>query len=137
MKMSTIVLTLATALAAILAAAHAPAQQPGSDTQQAQPAADYSDAKLDAFAEAASEVNRIMFAWRGRMQQASGEQEQQEMLQQANQEIQTAVQETPNISMEEYQEIATAAGQNPELAETLRERVRAHMEAEQQDNPQQ
>ena len=123
--------SLAAVLSGVLLAMPVAAQDAGAAQAQEQAGQEYSEQKLDAFAAAATEVNKIMFAWRGRMQQAENEQEQQEMLQQANEEVVAIVQETPNITMQEYQEIATAAGEDQTLADDLRERVRAKMESEQ------
>jgi len=120
--------SLAVALSGLMLTAPVGAQEAGSSQAQQQAQHDYSEKKLEAFAAAATEVNKIMFAWRGRMQQAENQEEQQQMLQQANEEIVAIVQETPNINMQEYQEIATAAGEDQALAEELRNRVREKME---------
>jgi len=116
-------------------------QQRGQQQQQQQPAPepDFSEKKLDAFAEAAVEVNDVMLEWREKMQQAEDQSAQQEMLQKANEEIAAIVEETPNITFEEYQEIAQVAGQNQEFAKKMRTRVEEKMqnqEGGQQDGQQ-
>lgn len=123
--------SLAAILSGALLAAPVAAQDAADGQAQQEAGQAFSDEKLDAFAEAATEVNKVMFAWRGRMQQAKNQQEQQEMLQQANEEIVTIVQDTANISMQEYQAIATAAGEDQSLADDLRARVRKKMQDEQ------
>jgi len=116
-----------------LGAVPAAAQPGGGQGQQQQnvPEADFSEEKLDAFADAAVEVNDVMLDWREKMQQAEDQSAQQEMLQKANEEIVAIVEETPNINFEEYQEIATVAGQNQQFAEKLRGRVQDKMENQQ------
>jgi len=118
-------------LGSVLLVTPVAAQEAGGAQAQQQAGQEYSEQKLDAFAAAATEVNKVMFAWRGRMQQAENQEEQQAMLQQANEEIVTIVQNTPHITMQEYQAIATAAGEDQSLADDLRERVRVKMESEQ------
>jgi len=118
-------------LGSVLLVTPVAAQEAGGAQTQQQAGQEYSEQKLDAFAAAATEVNKVMFAWRGRMQQAENQEEQQAMLQQANEEIVTIVQNTPHITMQEYQAIATAAGEDQSLADDLRERVRVKMESEQ------
>lgn len=138
MKASRILRTAFAAFAAAgLVAGAATAQQPQQQMQQpqTQPAPDFPEEKLDAFAEVATEVNKVIFDWRGRIQQAENEEERQSLTDEANRDIaektEVLISDTPDISMQEYQQIAQAAGQDPQLRQELQQRVREKMEAEQ------
>ncbi len=99
--------------------------------QEAAPAAPaFSEAKLEAFANAAVNVSHVMRAWRDRVQSAQGEDEQTAMIEKANQEIEQAISATDGITLDEYQAIAATAQNDPAFAEQLKARVLAKLRAE-------
>ncbi|MFQ5346954.1 MAG: DUF4168 domain-containing protein [Rhodothalassiaceae bacterium] len=89
----------------------------------------FSEAKLEAFANAAVSVSHVMRDWRGKVQTAQSEEEKTAMIEQANQDIEAAIQATDGITLDEYEAIAGAAQQDPDFAESLKARVLAKLRA--------
>lgn len=85
-------------------------------------AADYSDAEIESFTAALLDVQEIGQEWTQRMQQAESEEEIQGMREQAQNEMINAI-ETHGLTVDEYNEIATAAQNDPELAEDIQQRA--------------
>lgn len=107
-------------LATVFAAPFAWAPLVSADLGGEAPAVDVSDAEIAAFASAMGEVQQIGQEWTQRMQEAEGEQEVAEMRQQAQEEMVGAI-ESEGLSVEEYNEIATAAQQDQELAQRIQQ----------------
>lgn len=82
-------------------------------------AEEYSQAKLQSFANAVLAVNAIVEQWRPQIQAASSESDRQRMAEQANQEMRAAVEGTEGMTVEEYQAIAQAAQADPQLMARL------------------
>ena len=78
-------------------------------------AEEYTDAKLQSFADAVLAVNAVVEQWRPQIQAAPNEADAQEMASQANEEMRAAVLGTEGITVEEYQAIAQAAQADPQL----------------------
>ena len=78
-------------------------------------AEEYTDAKLQSFADAVLAVTAVIEQWRPQIQAAPNEADAQEMAQKANDEMRAAVSGTEGITVEEYQEIAQAAQADPQL----------------------
>jgi predicted Co/Zn/Cd cation transporter (cation efflux family) len=78
-------------------------------------AEEYSQAKLQSFANAVLAVNAIVEQWRPQIQGASSEADRQRMAEQANEEMRAAVEGTDGMTVEEYQAIAQAAQADPQL----------------------
>ena len=76
---------------------------------------EYSDSKLQSFADAVLAVNAVVEQWRPQIQAAPNETDAEQMAQRANQEMRAAVAGTEGITVEEYQEIAQAAQTDPQL----------------------
>jgi len=121
MKIQPAVLTLSAILAGALILALAlpmpvqdsqPPQQP--PTQQFEPSQD----QIQAFASAALQVQQIRSKWQTRMQEADSAEKAQEFQVQAATEMVSAVQER-GLTVETYKAIATAARDNPELANRI------------------
>lgn len=91
---------------------------------QAQEAGDFSDAKLQSFAEAAIKLSQIRSEYQAEMGSMETDQERQQLQQQTNQRMAQAVQQTDGISIEEYNEIATASRADEELAEKVNEYIK-------------
>jgi len=109
---------LAVALA-VLGVAFAPATlaQHGKPVAE-QPAASYTDAELQSFAEAALEVKRIKETYMPKLEAAANAEEQKQVKNAASKEMVHAV-EQRGFSVDKYQEILVAALTNPELAQRL------------------
>ncbi len=86
---------------------------------QAQQAGDFSDNKLQSFAEAAVKLTNIRTEYQSQMQSMETDQERQQLQQQTNQRMAQAVEETDGISIEEYNEIAQASRADEQLAEKI------------------
>ncbi len=97
-------------------AALAQDEQQGGTQQQPQ----FSDAKLRSFAVAALEVRDIIENWRPRIEGAESKDERDNLRQQANAELHTAVKQSDGISVAEYQQIVQAARADRRFYERLR-----------------
>lgn len=86
---------------------------------QAAEAQSFSDADLTAFAEVAIEVAQIRDAYAARLAEAASDAEQQEIVAEGNAAMLTAVEESPQISLDLYLEIGEAAASDPELNDRL------------------
>jgi hypothetical protein len=133
-------LALGLALAAGVAAAPtAPAiaadgQQLAQSSGSTQTAQSYSDAKLQAFAQAAVKVSEARRAWAPKIrkaQQQGNKQEAQKMADQATQEMRTQIEGVDNISVQEYRQIAKAAQNDKQLAKKLSGMVKSKMQGQQ------
>lgn len=87
--------------------------------QAASAAEEYSQAKLQSFADAVLAVNAIVEQWRPQIQAAASEADRQRMAEQANEEMRAAVEGTDGMTVEEYQAIAQAAQADPQLMARL------------------
>jgi alkanesulfonate monooxygenase SsuD/methylene tetrahydromethanopterin reductase-like flavin-dependent oxidoreductase (luciferase family) len=85
----------------------------------AQQAGDFSDDKLQSFAEAAVKLTQIRSEYQSQMQTMETDQERQQLQQQTNQRMAQAVEGTQGISIEEYNEIAQASRGNQQLAQKI------------------
>lgn len=94
----------------------APAQ-PSVETPQ--PSQDYSDETLRSFAVAFLQVDEINRQYTPRLQEATTPEEQQQIQQEASQEMVNAVEGAEGITIQEYTSIMQAAQADPELAQTL------------------
>jgi hypothetical protein len=118
--------TLAMAAVAALAIATVPAtghaqQNDGADMAQGE-TPDFSQPKLEAYADAVVEVSQLVAKWQPRIQSAQQEQDKakvQELQQQANAELVKVVQDADGITLDEYKEISQAVRQDKELYDQL------------------
>lgn len=124
-------LTAITAALAFLLAASAHGQQgqqsgQGMERQQPpaqqQPTMDVSDGKLDQFAEAHGEVQKIQKGVQGDMQDAKDQQEALEIQQKAEQKAVQAIRDA-GLEPDEYNRISQAINNDPELQKRLQERM--------------
>ncbi|MBK1698045.1 DUF4168 domain-containing protein [Rhodovibrio salinarum] len=107
------------------------ANQGQQQSQQQAPTPDFSDEKLDAFADAAVKISEVRRAWTPKIRQAQqgGDKEKaQSLAEQATGEMRTTIQNTENISVKEYRQIAKAAQQDEELANELSSIVKTKMQ---------
>ena len=76
---------------------------------------------IDAFAAARTRVDEIRSTYLPQFQQAQTEAEQQQINQQATQEMAEAVEDTPNITVEEYDAVVRAVREDPNLSDRIDE----------------
>lgn len=88
---------------------------------------DFEDEKLEAFVDAAVEVQGIVQTMQPKIAEAQDEQEGRALIAQTNEQIQTTIEEHPDISFDEYRQIAARAGQDPEFKARLDDMVREAM----------
>lgn len=81
--------------------------------------AEYSDAKLKSFVVAALEVNRLVDQWEPKIRSAKDQQQAAQMTEQANAELVAAVERTDGITLDEYNEIATAVQRDEALSKRV------------------
>lgn len=103
------------------AAAPAAAQSTGQGQQQ-QVKTDWSEQKLDAFAEASVAINEMQSKWQERISNAESQEKQAEIRQEANEAV-TGTIEDSGLSPKEYNQIYQAARQDQELYEDLMTRI--------------
>jgi hypothetical protein len=111
-------LILGIAAAMLLATPHAMAQTQSQTPPQTPPQApvtpDFSQQKIEAFVDAATEVQRVQTDLDTKAQQAQNPEEVAELQQEAQQEASQAVEDS-GLSVDEYAAIAQAANENPDL----------------------
>lgn len=83
--------------------------------------AQFPDAKLDSFVDAAIEVDARIAEWSPKIEAAADENAANELREQANADLAAAIEQTEGITIGEYQEIAQAARSDPALSERLKE----------------
>lgn len=84
------------------------------------PSVEVSDADIEAFAAALIDVQQIGQDWTQRMQEAEDQDEIAQMREDAREEMTVAIEEH-GLSVQEYNEIATAAQGDPELAQRIQQ----------------
>ena len=100
-------------------------------SQQTASTQDFSEQKLSAFADAAVKVSEVRRAWAPKIRQAQeggNKEKAQELAQQATGEMRTTIEDTDNISVKEYRQIAQAAQQDEQLAKELSGMVQQKMQ---------
>jgi Domain of unknown function (DUF4168) len=106
------VLMLGTALPVRAEATKTPQQQPPPQ------AAEFDQGQIESFASAARQVHEIRSKWQSRLQDPANADKVQEFQAQAGAEMMNAVKDK-GLTVETYNAIATAAQQNPALAERI------------------
>lgn len=104
-------LTLGTVLSVRAQDDKAPQQPPAQ-------AAEFDRGQIESFASAARQVSQIRSKWQSRLQEPGNADKVQELQTQASAEMRSAVEEK-GLTVDIYNAIATAARQNPELAERI------------------
>jgi LPS O-antigen subunit length determinant protein (WzzB/FepE family) len=95
-------------------ATEAPMQEMQQPAQQ-----DFSEETLQSFAVAFLQVDEINKTYTPRLQEASSPEEQQQIQEEASQEMVTAVENADGITVQEYTSIMQAAQADPDLAQRL------------------
>jgi hypothetical protein len=115
----------ASPLAAGSAAAQDEVQPPA--TMEA-PAASFDEQTLQSFVVAFLQVDEINRTYMPQMQEADTPEEQQQVQQQATEEMVLAVENAEGISVDEYNAIIETAQTDPELAQQINEMIRSVVE---------
>jgi hypothetical protein len=110
-------------LAGVFSVHGAVAQDSQPPTSMEAPPTAFDDNKLQSFVFAYLQVDEISRTYLPQMQDAESIEQQQQIQQQATQEMVTAVENAEGISVEEYNAIAEAAQADPELAMQLDEMI--------------
>lgn len=119
---------LAPALAQTAPAPDAPAEAPAATPE----AATFTDAELQSFVEAASEIAEIREEFAAQIQGATDGEEVKSLQEQALNEMRSAIDATDGIDVEQYNAIGAASQSDAEVNERLTAMMQQHMQ--QQDN---
>ena len=90
----------------------------------------YTDEQIEAFAQAAVDVADIRDAYAADLAAVESEEEQQALVDEGNEAMIAAIEDAPNITVDEYLEIGEAAAEDPELGNQV-----AHAVNELRDEP--
>lgn len=85
----------------------------------AAPATDFSEEQLMAFAEVAVEVSEIHEQYAMQLETAESDAEREGLIEEGNAAMLSAVEEAPQITVEEYLEVGEAAAVDPELGQRI------------------
>ena len=99
-------------------AADAPAQA-APETMPETPSAGFSEDELTSFVNAAMEVQAVQQDYMAQIEAAPEDAERQALVQEAQEEMASAVEETEGMDVQTYNEIGQAAQTNPELNERI------------------
>ena len=91
----------------------------------------YDQQTLESFVVAALEVNRLVEEWTPRIQAAPSESEAAEMREEANNQLVEAINQTSDITIDEYREISAAAQADPQLMARISEIIEDMQPAQQ------
>ena len=100
------------------AATEAPAQA-APETMPETPSTGFSEDELTSFVDAAMEVQAVQQDYMAQIEAAPEDAERQALVQEAQQEMANAVEETEGMNVQTYNEIGQAAQTNPELNERI------------------
>lgn len=81
----------------------------------------FSDDQLQSFALAAIEIQEIRATYVTQIQEADSEEQRQQLSEEATEAMVQAVDETPGITVEDYNAIIEASADDPELSERINE----------------
>lgn len=96
------------------------ATQSADQAQATAPAQDFSDAQLQQFADASKEIAVLSQDYTKRLQEAEGEEAQQEVRMEANEEMVKVVEES-GLDVDTFNAIGQAIQQDPELMQRVQE----------------
>ncbi|MCZ4092928.1 DUF4168 domain-containing protein [Sinorhizobium psoraleae] len=116
----------------------AQAQQTQPQAQQTQPmqgqpdstGAAVSDQKIEAFAVAYLQVDKVRQEYSAKIEATPDEAAKQKLQTEASQQMVQAVEASPDISVEEYTSILTAAQNDPALAKKVQEKIQTSAPAQ-------
>lgn len=121
LTLATVSATLVAAPATLVVAQDAPET---SQTQVESQATDFDDAQIDAFADAAIELGKIQENYAQDFQEASDDEERQELLKQVDAEMRETIEQNDDITVSDYLEINRAASNDEELGQKIAQRIK-------------
>lgn len=92
------------------------------------PAADFSDAKIEAFVTALQEVDDVRLSYLPQLEAADSDTDRAELADAANNEMVERIEAVPDLSVEEYIQIAELAQQDQALSARIVEQVETQAE---------
>jgi hypothetical protein len=124
-----------TAAALSLIVINSPAFAQASQTQATQPIqgtapAVISDKKIEAFAVAYLQVDKVRQDYAAKIGAEKDATAKQKLQNEANKQMINAVEKSPDMSLEEYKSIITAAQTNPEVAQKVQEKLKTTTSAQ-------
>lgn len=119
---------LALAGAAALPAAAQDDAPEAPEAPEAAAPADFSDSQLEAFAQAAVDVAEIRDQYAMELNEIEDQAEQEQLVEEGNAAMLAAVEDNPDITLDEYLEIGEAAAADPELGERISTMIQDMME---------
>lgn len=120
LTLATVSATLVAAPATLVVAQDAPET---GQTQVESQATDFDDAQIDAFADAAIELGKIQENYAQDFQDASDDEERQELLKQVDAEMRETIEQNDDITVSDYLEINRAASNDEELGQKIAQRI--------------
>lgn len=115
--------TLAAAPATIVFAQDAQTAPETSQVPQSAPTSDFADEQIDAFANATFEMEKIQDKYAQKLQGVENETEQQDLLQQADTEMRATIEESNDLTVDDYLAINRAASTDQELNQRIAQRL--------------
>lgn len=125
-KKSITAVAIATAFATMPAAAQGQGQGQGGAAAQAVEQS-FSEEKLQAFAEAAATVTPIIVQAQKKMAGTKDQAKRQKVMEKMRGDMRSSIEDSPNITMEEYQAITMKARQNPEFRSKVQAMLKKEM----------
>jgi hypothetical protein len=98
--------------------------QPAPETQQLEqaPTMSVDEAQLEAFVEALRTVDELEREYTETLQEAESDEQREQIVAEANTAMAEAIENTPNMTLDEYVAILQAAQNDPELSARIMER---------------
>ena len=107
------------AVAFIPATAQAQQTQKSAPTQSAAPQANFTDAKLKAFINSASEIQKLQQKWLPKLKEAPTAEQQQALQEKIRGEMTSVIKNTDNITVAEFQQISVRSREDNQLAQRI------------------
>lgn len=121
--LAALMLTLTTPLLALQESSQQESQQQASPGEQSQQTARFDESKLEAVAKAYVKVAKIEESYKPRIDRARSDEEKKRLEQEAMREMAKAIEDQEGVSVEEYNEIMTAAQTDDQLRQQLAAKV--------------
>ncbi|MFX0544355.1 DUF4168 domain-containing protein [Roseovarius sp. S1116L3] len=120
---ATLAATLAAAPATFVVAQDAPTAPQTTQAQEDSQSRSFADAQIDAFANTAVEIRKIQEDYSQRMEGVEDQGDQQELLKQADAEMRAAIEQSDDITVEDYLAINRAAATDEDLNQRIAQRI--------------
>ena len=120
---ATLAATLAAAPATLVIAQDAPTTPQTTQAPQSAETPEFADEQIDAFADAAFAMGEIQDKYAQKLQGVEDETEQQELLKQADTEMRATIEESNDLTVDDYLAINRAASTDQELSQKIAQRL--------------